>query len=106
MPAPSITPKAAINLPCDHPVAHRTCCRTPANDAHMITPSKSASHFYPKAFLAMLAMLVMDEEMGKLLNYLQVRTHTKFAHIWDQSYSNEMDASAKASELVWMVLEK
>ena len=32
----------------------------------------------------------MDEEIGQLLKYRQLNTHTKFAHIWNQSYSNKM----------------
>ena len=72
MPAPSTTPKAAINLPHNHPVAHLTLSCTPAD------------------FITRLAMPVMYEETGQLINYCQLRTHPKFAHIWNQYYSNEM----------------
>ena len=56
----------------------------------MITPRKSASRVYLKALITMLAKLVMDEETGQLITYCQLHTHPKFAHICNQSYSNEM----------------
>ena len=90
MPTPSATPNAATNLPHNHQVSQRTRSRTPADTANMIMPHKAASRVYSKAFLTMLAMPVMDEETGQILNYLQIRTHPKFSHIWNQLYSNEM----------------
>ena len=85
-----MTPKAAINMPHYHPVSPFTRSYTPSNYSHMIRPRKVASRFYPKALLAMLAMLVIYEETGHILSYRQLRTHPRFAHMWDQSYSNEI----------------
>ena len=35
-------------------------------------------------------MTVLDGTSGKSLQYLQLRKHPKFAHIWNTSYANEL----------------
>ena len=71
------------------PIARRTRSQTAAM-ASVITPAQASQQRYPSNFLQSLAMPVLNETSGKLLQYRQLRKHLNFAHIWNTSYANEL----------------
>ena len=71
------------------PISTRTRSQTTAM-ASVITPAQAAQRQYPAKFLQSLAMPILEETSGQLLQYSQLRKHPKFAHIWNTSYTNEL----------------
>ena len=58
--------------------------------ANVITAAQETKRQHPEQFFQSLAMSVLDETSGKLLEYRQLRKHLKLAHIWNISYANEL----------------
>ena len=71
------------------PISRRTLSQTAAM-ASVITPSQAAQQRYPANFLQSLSMPVLDETSRQSLQYRQLHKHSKFAHIWNTSYANEL----------------
>ena len=58
--------------------------------ANVITQTQAAKQRYPAQFLQSLAMTILDETSGQLLEYCQLRKYPKFEHIWNTFYANEL----------------
>ena len=58
--------------------------------ASVITPAQAAKRQYAAQFLQMMKMPVLDKPSGKSLQYRQLRKQSRFAHIWNTSYANEL----------------
>ena len=93
--APPAPPREVV------PVAHRT--RSRQATAALITPASAAARRYSAAFLTQvlplasnlaqwgeLAVPVLDEETGKLLEHRALRKHPLLKQTWNTSYANEL----------------
>ena len=58
--------------------------------ANIVTPTMAAARRYPAAIFQYLALLVLDKETGKLLEYRQLRKDPRYVPIWNPSYANEL----------------
>ena len=70
-------------------IGRRTRSQTAAM-ASVNTTSQAAQRQYPSKFLQSVAMPVLYKTSRKLLQYCQLLKHLKFAHIWKNSYANEL----------------
>ena len=68
------------------PIAQRTRSRTFAQK--YTTPSHSRA--LATQILTHIANSVLEQEIGKKLNYGQLRKHPRFQETWNKSFSNEM----------------
>ena len=72
--------KKSVQKPVEQPVAQRARSRT-----------KVAGNDVVAAIVSdLLAAPVMDEETGEMLEFRQLRSHSKYKKIWDTSYANEL----------------
>ena len=82
-------PQRVSKKPDTGPISRRTQSQTAAM-ANVITPAQAAQRQYIAQFLQSLTMPVLDEISGQPLQYRQLCKHSKFAHIWNTSYANEL----------------
>ena len=72
--------KTKVSVPIEQPIAHRTRFRMKVAKNDVVTAIVSD----------LLAAPVMDEETGEMLEFRQLRSHSKYKKIWDTSYANEL----------------
>ena len=77
------------------PIALRT--RDQLQQALRVTPYQEYERYFPKALLALWStpvtdvdMPVLNNEIGENLEYRQLRHHTEYQKIWEESYCNEL----------------
>ena len=72
--------KVSVQKPIEQALAHRTRSRT-----------KAAKHDVVAAIVSdLLAVPVMNEETGEMLEFRRSRSHPKYKKIWDTFYANEL----------------